>query len=83
MDPKDRGAPGHGSGFKAALAWSPFHRHPERWRGKGLPEDVVKMMTDGVDVSIVDDGMHTSQEVSQYAFRDDEHFVRGRHSSCS
>ena len=79
MDPRDRGAPGHGAGYKAALAWSPFHRHPERWKGKGLPDDVVRMMMEGVTVEAVGDDELFAHEFSQYAFRDSEHFVRGSH----
>jgi len=77
LDPRDRGSPCAGPGAKGAIAWSPFLRHPERWVGKGLPPDVERMMTDGVTIDTVGDDASSASEVSQYAFRDAEHFVRG------
>ena len=77
MDPRDRGAPSCGHGAKAALAWSYLHRHPERWRGKGMPPDVEQMMTEGVRIETVGDDQVYAREMPQYAFKDAEHFVRG------
>ena len=77
LDPRDRGAPSGSKEAKAALAWSPLVRHPDRWRGKGLPPDVERMMTHGVVVDALGDDQLMAKEVGQYAFRDTEHFVRG------
>ena len=77
LDPRDRGAPSGSRDAKAALAWSPLVRHPDRWRGKGLPPDVERMMTHGVVVDALGDDQLMAKEVGQYAFQDTEHFVRG------
>ena len=51
MDPIDLGSGGMPSAWKHAVAHSPYPRPPpEAWQGKGLPSDVVAMMTDGVVV---------------------------------
>lgn len=77
MDPRDRGAPSCGKLAKSALAWSPLHRHPEKWSRPDLPADVRLMMTEGVKIDTIGDDVDTSGEVAQYAFKDGEHFVRG------
>ena len=77
MDPRDRGAPSCGKGAKAALAWSWLQRCPERWRGAGFSAEVEEMMTEGVSIDAVGDDETTSREISQYPFKDAEHFIRG------
>ena len=32
---------------KAKLAWTPMPHDPSRWKGKGLPPGVEKMMVEG------------------------------------
>ena len=77
LDPRDSGAPSCGKGAKSTLAWTPLVRHPERWKGKGLPSDVEHMMVHGVEIETVGDSSAAPHEVNQYAFKDKEHFVRG------
>jgi len=76
LDPRDRGAAGCGPGAKSALAWSALERHPELWRvAPGFPDDVRRMMTEGVEIEVDDQG--SAHEEPQYPFADAEHFVRG------
>jgi hypothetical protein len=77
MDPRDRGSPSCGKGAKAALAWSWLSRHPERWVGAGFSPEIERMMTVGVEIDTIGDDKDSSQEISQYKFKDAEHFVRG------
>ena len=81
MDPRDRGHASGSSAAKAALAWSPLERHPDRWKGKGFSRDVELMMTEGVKVEAVGDDELWAQEITQYRFKDGEHFIRGA-SEC-
>ena len=83
LDPRDAGCESCPKAAKQALAWSPLHRHPEWWRGKGLPPDVELMMTEGVVIDPVSvmDALDTGTEVAQYAFKDVEHMSKGA-SEC-
>ena len=42
-----------------------------------MPADVERMMTEGVVVDTIGEDSFFAQELSQYAFTDNEHFVRG------
>ncbi len=52
MDPTDRDGVKPDAAAKAALSWEPMKWEPERWRNKGMPADVEKMMTEGVQIKM-------------------------------
>jgi len=76
MDPIDAGrSKKEDADKKLERAWEPIQVHAERWRGKGLPEEVVRMMTEGVEV----EGPEKAgfYEIEQYPFGDTEHAMKG------
>ena len=76
MDPLDSGlGTKEPKDAKLERAWEPIPLSPEKWVGKGLPEEVVRMMTDGVDV---EGPLRPSfYEIPQYPFQDAEHAMKG------
>jgi len=76
MDPIDSGlVPKEASDRKLERAWEPIAVDAKKWRGKGLPEEVVKMMTEGVEVEGPE--VASFYEIPQYPFGDTEHAMRG------
>ena len=67
LDPADRGVSAPKE-EKAALAYSPLPWEPWRWANMRLPEDVVRMMTEGVSVDTAEGAVGS---VDQYPWPDD------------
>ena len=68
MDWRDRGGHEADPVEKARLTWQDFPHDPERYRGKGLPPWVEKMMTEGAVIDA--DAQVLGREVGQYAWPD-------------
>ena len=76
LDPRDRGeGPGESSIDKSARSWRPMAWEPERWRGKGLPPAVEKLMTEGARIAMSEEVGF--EEVPQYAWPTDEALAEG------
>ena len=76
MDDIDAGrVPKEDGDLKHQRSWEPIEHDPGVWRGKGLPDTVVEMMTEGVRV----DGppQRGFYEIPQYEFVDSEHAMAG------
>ena len=68
MDVRDRGDHETDPVAKARLTWQDFPHDPERYRGKGLPAWVEKMMTEGAEVSM--DSPVVARDHQQYMWPD-------------
>jgi hypothetical protein len=76
LDPRDRGeGPGESSIDKSARSWRPMAWEPDRWRGKGLPPAVEKLMTEGARIAVSEEVGF--EEVPQYAWPTDEALAEG------
>ena len=76
MDDIDAGrAPKEDSDLKHQRSWEPIELDASVWHGKGLPDEVVSMMTEGVRVS--GPPQAGSYEIPQYKFVDAEHELMG------
>ena len=64
MDPRDRGVGLEPKEAKELRSWLYYDWEPERWRGKGLPERVERLMTEGAVVE--SDAVDGGYEVRQY-----------------
>jgi len=76
MDPIDAGRePKEPGERKHERSWTPIRWEPERWVGKGLPEEVVSMMTEGVRV----EGPHVPAfyEIPQYEWESADCAIAG------
>ena len=55
---------------KDELTWTPISHDASLWRGKGMPADVEKIMTEGVSIEMNADA--ACFEVPQYPYRSEE-----------
>ena len=74
MDPLDRGGPGEPTLRKAQRSWEPIPHDPNQWRGKGLPSEVERTMTEGVRLNEAD--LMGFSEIPQYNWPDYEAWCR-------
>ena len=76
MDDIDAGrAPKEDGDLKHQRSWEPIELDASVWHGKGLPDEVVSMMTEGVRVSGPPQAGY--YEIPQYQFVDAEHELMG------
>jgi len=70
MDSRDIGKRTWADDSKRERAWEPVPWDAERWRGRGLPEAVAKVMTEGTVVEL-HRALH-AREIPQYPFASQE-----------
>ena len=70
MDSRDIGKKTWADDSKRERAWEPVPWDAERWRGRGLPEAVAKVMTEGTVVEL-HRALH-AREIPQYPFASQE-----------
>ena len=70
MDPRDRDGYEEDAVAKRVLTWTPLSHDASLWKGKGLPADVEKIMTEGVVIEM--DADECCFEQPQYPFPDDQ-----------
>ena len=68
MDWRDQGGYETDPVKKAQLTWEGFPHDPERYRGKGLPAWVERMMVDGAEVDM--DSQVVARDYQQYMWPD-------------
>jgi hypothetical protein len=68
MDWRDRGDYESDPVAKATLTWQDYPHDPERYKGKGLPEWVERMMVEGAAIDA--DGVLGPEDVEQYSWPD-------------
>eukprot|EP00966_Prymnesium_polylepis_P335484 7390841-Prymnesium_polylepis.1 len=89
MDPIDIGVGGLPKGFKAGVSWTEMPApRPEAWAAAGVPDRIVRYMTEGVEIELYDaagadrgdlpaEPETALPETAQYPWRDAEYYARG------
>ena len=70
MDPRDLGIGVEPKHEKRRRAWREMMGEASFWEGKGFPEQIVRVMTQGADVTMVED--IGAVEVPQYPYASEE-----------